>query len=214
MTSRRLYLSGYAAVFLVACIAFFSLTFNREWTRPAEAPALEVPEQHLLFEQTSCVQLPQPSERPVAAVEDAPSPAPVKRRNVVVASAFPHHFDVYMTVVWTLERVLSYVPDYKVHVFAEPFNYGFQSLVDRLSLYHGRRRPTSELVPFMSGEEGETVDMIVLGTCEIECVTHISSMVPLLIVPCRPDAVFVHGTLSSSPHGIPVLRTTNSSSCV
>ena len=208
MTSRRIYLSGYAAVFLVACIAFFSLTFNREWTRPAAVPALEVPDQHVLYDQTSCIQ---PSDSPV--VVEVPPPPPIKRRNVVVGSVFPHHFDVYMTVVWTLERVLSSIPDSQVHVFAEPFNYGFQSLVDRLGLYHGRRRGTNELVPFLSTEEGGAVDMIVLGTCEVEYVARVSSSMQLLIMHVR-RAVSVHGTPSSSPHGMPVLPHKSSSSCV
>ncbi|OBZ71969.1 hypothetical protein A0H81_08138 [Grifola frondosa] len=97
-----------------------------------------------------------------------------KRHNVAVASTFVHHFDVYMALVWTLELVLQ--PKYDgensdgpIHVFAPPFGFGFQSVVDRLQLYHGVRGLPEALVPHIVGQPGDGgIDMVVLGTCEID----------------------------------------------
>ena len=121
--------------------------------------------------ETTCAQ-PDPADlaSPIASTDDIAPKAAFKRRNVIVASVFPHHFDVYLAVVWTLERVLSHVPGSRVRVFAEPFGYGFQSVAERLGLYSGKRSNPEEMIPFLSSEEGLSVDVVILGTCEFEYV--------------------------------------------
>lgn len=92
----------------------------------------------------------------------------IRRTHIAVASFFSFHFDVYMALVWTLERVLSQVPGSQLRVFAQPFYYGFQSIVDDFDLYHGEQRSPEELLEY--ARSNPTLDMIVLGTCEIEYV--------------------------------------------
>ncbi|KAF7316684.1 hypothetical protein HMN09_00401300 [Mycena chlorophos] len=95
-------------------------------------------------------------------------PQPQKRFRVAVASHFGFHFDVYMALVWTLERVMAR-PDMQgsVEVFAEqPFGYQFHQIVDELRLYRGGavRSPESLVAEIGTGE----IDLVVLGTCEID----------------------------------------------
>lgn len=93
---------------------------------------------------------------------------PVTRKHVAIASFFGYHFDVYMALAWTLERVLTKVPGSELHVFAQPFYYGFQSVVEDLGLYHGVRDDVEDFLPYV--RSNPTLDLIVLGTCEVECV--------------------------------------------
>jgi hypothetical protein len=90
---------------------------------------------------------------------------PIKRKNVVVASYFAFHIDVYMALVWTLERVThKAVPVY----IAEPFHHGFGDLVQNIGIHNGPLRDSSQLHVHL--EKDNTIDMVVFGTCEIECV--------------------------------------------
>lgn len=98
---------------------------------------------------------------------------PRRRRNIVVASVFAYHFDVYLALVWTLERVLGDedvgATSGKVRVFAQPFHLGFPAIVERLGLYHGELSNPDALVPaILSSSHGSPIDMVILGTCEIE----------------------------------------------
>lgn len=97
--------------------------------------------------------------------------APIRRKHIVVASFFGFHFDVYMALAWTLRRVLAEVPDSKLDIFADPFYYGFQTIANDYDLYDGGRRSPMELVSYV--QTNPTVDVIILGTCEIEYVSYV-----------------------------------------
>lgn len=176
MPSRRLVVSGCAALLVVIWFGLTSSVLDHgKWS--LLRPHVDLPSEHsfkLYDDNSACLQTKPPDPETPSIVNNTSILSHITRRNIAVASVFPHHFDVYMTVVWTLQRVLAQVPDSQIHVFAAPFNYGFQSLVDRLGLHHGSRNHPNELVSFLDSEEGRRIDVLVLGTCEIECVSHAS----------------------------------------
>jgi len=89
----------------------------------------------------------------------------------VVASAFGAHFDVSMTVAWTLQRIMVQEP-VNLQVYAPtPFLFNFQEVVDRYGLYKGEIKDPNDLLGDIksSGQDGG-IDLMILGTCEIECV--------------------------------------------
>lgn len=98
-----------------------------------------------------------------------------KRRNIVIASFFGYHFDVYMTIAWTLERVLANTPGSVIQVFAPPFFYGFQKIVNDLGLYHGQIRDPEQLLSYITDHTNGVVDTVFLGTCEFEYVQFFRS---------------------------------------
>lgn len=102
------------------------------------------------------------------AVGDSQPPAipSPRRKHVIIASFFAFHFDVYMALAWTLKRVLGQVSGAQIDVFAAPFYYGFENIVQEYGLYDGVRREPAELVSFI--QKNPTVDVVVLGTCEID----------------------------------------------
>ncbi|GJE84823.1 hypothetical protein PsYK624_008990 [Phanerochaete sordida] len=148
-----------------ACLVFLALLFlttvfliDAEWKQlvPVLSSGSRLDREH-------CLQL---SES--YAVEDthSVSSGQVLRKNVVVASFFGFHFDVYMALVWTLKRVLGQVPGAHVEVFANPFYYGFDDIVQEYGLYDAARRDPAELVSYV--QMNPSVDTIILGTCEID----------------------------------------------
>ena len=92
-------------------------------------------------------------------------------RNVVVASAFGAHFDVYMAVAWTLQRIMLKEPG-NLQVYAPtPFLFNFQEVVDRYGLYKGEIKDPNDLLgDIKSGGHDGGIDLMILGTCEIEYV--------------------------------------------
>lgn len=96
---------------------------------------------------------------------------PQKKHRVAVASTFGFHFDVYMSLVWTLERVMGRSPaGGAVEVYAPAeFGFEFQTIVDTLGLYHGENKHSDELIGAINGNMGDgAIDLVVLGTCEFE----------------------------------------------
>jgi len=55
-------------------------------------------------------------------------------KNVVVASAFEFHFDVYMPIVWTLQRIMLKDQGNLQGYAATPFHFKFQEVVDQYGL--------------------------------------------------------------------------------
>lgn len=94
---------------------------------------------------------------------------PQKRMNVAIASSFGFHFDVYMTVAWTLQRVMK---EGKVQVYSPgAFGYDFQSIVEKYGLYKGTYKEYTALVEDVIDGNGDGgIDLIVFGTCELEYV--------------------------------------------
>ncbi|KAH9479939.1 hypothetical protein JR316_0008536 [Psilocybe cubensis] len=99
--------------------------------------------------------------------EEVVPESPQKRRNVAVASTFGYHFDVYMAVVWTLQRVMK---EGKVQVYTPgPFYFDFQRIVDTYKLYNGTYKDYNTLVDDVTSVGGDGgIDLIVLGTCELD----------------------------------------------
>ncbi|KAJ7210240.1 hypothetical protein C8J57DRAFT_1098272 [Mycena rebaudengoi] len=58
-----------------------------------------------------------------------------------------------------------------VEVYAPPFIFGFQTIVETLQLYRGMVKKPDALIDAINDNMGAGgIDMVVLGTCEIECV--------------------------------------------
>jgi len=87
-------------------------------------------------------------------------------QNIAVASSVGFHFDVYMAVVWSLERVMK--GNGSVQVYApSPFPHDFEQIVDRLGLYHGHIKNPTDLISDMANTN---ISLLIIGTCEFECV--------------------------------------------
>ncbi|KAJ7364246.1 hypothetical protein DFH08DRAFT_949854 [Mycena albidolilacea] len=76
-----------------------------------------------------------------------------------------------MSLVWTLERVMGRSAiGSVVEVYApNGFDHGFQTIVDLLGLHHGDNRHSDELIEAINSNmsDGE-IDLVVLGTCEVD----------------------------------------------
>ena len=104
-------------------------------------------------------------------------------KNMVVASVFGAHFDVYMTVAWTLQRIMLKESG-NLQVYAPtPFLFNFQEVVDQYGLYNGEvKDPNNLLGDIRSGGADGGIDLVILGTCEIEYVlssSHSAYIVPI-----------------------------------
>lgn len=108
---------------------------------------------HITFEDS-------PETKSLAAI-------PQKRMNVAIASSFGFHFDVYMTVAWTLQRVMK---EGNVQVYTPgTFGYDFQSIVEKYGLYKGTYKEHTALTQdVLDGNGDGGIDLIVFGTCELE----------------------------------------------
>lgn len=102
-----------------------------------------------------------PSETP------ATLPTTLLHQNIAVASVFGWHFNVYLPLVWSMQRVLK--GQGNVQVYADtPFEHNFQNLSDELGPYHGSFKTPPELISDL--RRNPAIDMVVFGTCEAECV--------------------------------------------
>ena len=98
----------------------------------------------------------------------------LKYTNIAIASGFGAHFDVYMTVAWTIQRMKEPV-DLVVYTRL-PFQHDFQRIIDNYGIYNGPFKPLSDFLPDVKNNTGEgAIDMIILGTCEIEFVLILTS---------------------------------------
>ena len=94
---------------------------------------------------------------------------PQVRKNIAIASSFGAHHDVFLALAWTVERVMK---NRTLTVYAPlPYGHGFQDIVDELGLFHGITKNYDELIRDVLANPGaEGIDIIILGTCEVECV--------------------------------------------
>ena len=104
-------------------------------------------------------------------------------KNVVVASTFVAHFDVYMAVAWTLQRIMPKESG-NLQVYAStPFLFNFQEVVNRYGLYKGGvKAPNDLLGDIKSYGDNGGIDLVILGTCEFEYVlssSHSAYIVPM-----------------------------------
>ncbi|PPQ68814.1 hypothetical protein CVT24_007699 [Panaeolus cyanescens] len=114
-------------------------------------------------------------EKPLSEIRAIPQ----KRQRVAVASTFGFHYDVYLALAWTMKRVMSRLPNQALHdlggngtvaVYAPAdFHFGFGKIVDALGLYTGEVKDPDTLFDEVDEiKDGHKIDLIVLGTCEID----------------------------------------------
>jgi hypothetical protein len=137
-------------------------------------------------------------------------------KNVVVASTFVAHFDVYMAVAWTLQRIMPKESG-NLQVYAStPFLFNFQEVVDRYGLYKGEvKAPNDLLGDIKRVEDDGGIDLVIFGTCEFEYVlssSHSAYIVPISLFFCL--AVCHIGARSSLLHGMLAMLHINSKSFV
>jgi len=96
---------------------------------------------------------------------------PLTHKNIVVASGFGPHFDVYMAVAWTLKRIML-KDQGNIQVYrTKPFKYKFQEIVDHYGLYKGEYKDYKDLIgDIKSGGDDGGIDLVIFGTCEHEYV--------------------------------------------
>lgn len=160
LAPRRAVGGACALVFLLLCLVAF--TADVEWYRISLRSSSNV-----VIDNELCTELLHMNITP-QGLDDRPLliEGTVKRKHVAIASVFGFHFDVYMALAWTMERVLAKVPDSELQVFAHSFYYGFQSVVDSLGLHHGPRNDIEDFIPYL--RNNPTLDLVVLGTCEVD----------------------------------------------
>ena len=88
------------------------------------------------------------------------------RKNIVVATRFDYHHDVIFALVWTLQRVMK--GNGKLSVYAPfPLSWNFETVVNEFGLYNG---PINDSAGFIRElNSNHEIDMLISGTCEIEC---------------------------------------------
>ncbi|KAF7378417.1 hypothetical protein MSAN_00268300 [Mycena sanguinolenta] len=121
--------------------------------------------------------LPLPDTSPLA-IPPPPDPVltssltPQRRHRVAIATTYGVHMDVYTALAWTFQRVMNRSPPGgTVEAYAPPFIFNFQTIVERLGLYHGVVNKPDALINAINadvGENEEAIDIVVLGTCEID----------------------------------------------
>jgi hypothetical protein len=94
------------------------------------------------------------------------SPQTFVHKNIAVASVFGFHFDVWLALVWTIERVWKGHGHVQVYADAPPFFYDFDTILDRLGLYHGSIKNPTELIKDL--HQNTAIDMVIFGTCTID----------------------------------------------
>jgi len=108
---------------------------------------------------------------------------PLVHKNVVVASAFPWHYDIYMPVAWTLGQIML-KDQGTLQVYAPmPFAFGYQEVMDQYGVYGGEIKSDNDLLrDIKSGGNDGGIDLVILGTCEIEYVFRL--LVPRKLSQC------------------------------
>lgn len=93
-----------------------------------------------------------------------------KHKRIAIASTVDFHYDVYLALAWTLERVMK--GQGQIDVYGEtPLRFEFGKVVQQLGLYHGViRNPPQLFLDLADHGLDDAIDMVILGTCELECV--------------------------------------------
>ncbi|KAH9476941.1 hypothetical protein JR316_0010857 [Psilocybe cubensis] len=93
--------------------------------------------------------------------------SPQIRNNIAIASSFGFHFDVYLAVAWTLQRVMR---QGSVQLYTPtPYYFDFQTIIDKYDLYRGSVKDYEDLSKdIMDNSVNGGFDLVILGTCEID----------------------------------------------
>jgi hypothetical protein len=91
------------------------------------------------------------------------------RSNVALASNFGFHFDVYLPLAWSIQRVLQGQGHAQVYA-STPFGFNFQNVSDELGLYRGHFKGPGDLIDDirLNPSDGRGIDIVILGTCEVD----------------------------------------------
>jgi hypothetical protein len=74
-----------------------------------------------------------------------------------------------MPIANTFEKILNRTDS--VRLYSRPLDYNYWGIVDDLELFHGKRRDIEEFLVDINStisDEGDMIDIIVLGTCNFE----------------------------------------------
>lgn len=98
-----------------------------------------------------------------------------KHRNIAIATCFVLHFDVWLPVAWTLQRVMQGIENSKVQAYAQtPFAHDFGAISDQLGLYQGSVKDYQAIIADLRANEGDGgIDMVILATAVFECVSSV-----------------------------------------
>ena len=168
MANRRLQTYGLAATFAIGALWLLSHSFSvdRDYTElggpvPAHVDLSSPPGAHNVADSH-------------LATATTTSPHALLRRNVTFATSFVYHGDVYMTLAKSMGDLMdTEEAPTQISVFAQPFPFGFQDIVQDYGLWkhQGVRAEHEKFVDFLNSETGDgAVDLVVLGTCQYECV--------------------------------------------
>ncbi|KAI0750673.1 hypothetical protein C8Q80DRAFT_1153320 [Daedaleopsis nitida] len=166
MASRKLSSYGVAAVLALGSLWLLSHSFSvsREYTSSSQA--------HL--DQVDFAAPPSTSSYPdlTSSHGHDPNLNPLRRRNVSFATSFVYHGDVYMALAKSMGDIMdTEEAPTQIHIFAQPFPFGFQEVLDDLHLWkhQGVREHHDKFIDFLNSETGDGgVDLIVLGTCQYD----------------------------------------------
>jgi len=153
MINTRLFRSLYVAGF------FLILVLLSLWHKEASLGAFRVLDEHFCS-----------SPPPNAEVDLSFSSLPLVHRNVAVATSFGYHLDVLFSLSWTLQRVMK--DQGQLHVYLPSQNHwNIEGVVKEQGLYQGAIKSHEDLIKDLNDNQGDGgIDMVILGTCEIECV--------------------------------------------
>jgi hypothetical protein len=94
---------------------------------------------------------------------------PPPERHVAVATTFTPHMTVYMPIASTIQKVLNRTEN--ARLYSDPLAYNYWDIVTDLGLFHGQRREIDEFLVDLNttiSDEGDVIDVVVLGTCNFE----------------------------------------------
>lgn len=93
-----------------------------------------------------------------------------KHHNIAIATTFGLHFDVWLPVAWTLQRIMRGVESSAVQVYAEtPFAHEFGEISDGLGLYRGSIKDYEAIIADLRANERDGgIDTVILPTSIFE----------------------------------------------
>ena len=93
-----------------------------------------------------------------------------KHHHIAIATSFDLHFDVWLPVAWTLQRLLRGIEGTSVQAYAKtPFAHGFGEISDQLGLYYGIVKDYEAIIADLRANEGDGgIDLVILPTAIIE----------------------------------------------
>lgn len=92
---------------------------------------------------------------------------------MAVATNFGAHFEAYVPVAWTLERLLRPLGG-TVQMYPGSLGHQYDRIINYTGMYHGSYQSPTMLEADLNSttlfpdDKGAMIDLIVFGTCELE----------------------------------------------